>query len=164
MQTIEVFSYKNILEIQVQDPAIFTTRNRIVYSRPIKIYQGIDNPIHVVAKNQDQKAVNLTGYVMTVEIQDPENEITVASYSVNFVTITKGLGTFVIPRDTVNALDQRHYQLTARLINSATNAENPLYIDDNYSVAVPLQVLSAYYSTDPITPTLVEGIVDLGPL
>jgi hypothetical protein len=164
MQTIDVFWYKNILEIQVQDPAIFTTRNRIVYSRPIKIYQGIDNPIHIVTKNQDQKAVNLTGYVMAVEIQDPENEITVASYSVNFVTINKGLGTFTIPKDTVNALDQRHYQLTARLINSATNAENPLYIDDNYSVAVPLQVLSAYYSTDPITPTLAEGIVDLGPL
>jgi len=164
MQTIDVFWYKNILEVQVQDPAIFTTRNRIVYSRPIKIYQGIDNPIHIVAKNQDQKSVDFTGYIMTVEIQDPENEITVASYSVNFVTITKGLGTFVIPRDTVNALDQRHYQLTARLINSATNAENPLYIDDNYSVAVPLQVLSAYYSTDPISPTLTEGIVDLGPI
>jgi hypothetical protein len=164
MQTIDIFWYKNILEVQVQDPAIFTTRNRIVYSRPIKIYQGIDNPIHIVAKNQDQKPVDFTGYVMTVEIQDPENEITVAAYSVNFVTITKGLGTFVIPRDTVNALDQRHYQLTARLINSATNAENPLYIDDNYSVAVPLQVLSAYYSTDPVSPTLAEGIVDLGPL
>jgi hypothetical protein len=164
MQTIDIFWYKNILEVQVQDPAIFTTRNRIVYSRPIKIYQGIDNPIHIVAKNQDQKPVDFTGYVMTIEIQDPENEITVASYSVNFVTITKGLGTFVIPRDTVNALDQRHYQLTARLINSATNAENPLYIDDNYSVAVPLQVLSAYYSTDPVSPTLAEGIVDLGPL
>jgi hypothetical protein len=164
MQTIDIFWYKNILEVQVQDPAIFTTRNRIVYSRPIKIYQGIDNPIHIVAKNQDQKPVDFTGYVMTVEIQDPENEITVASYTVNFVTITKGLGTFVIPRDTVNALDQRHYQLTARLINSATNAENPLYIDDNYSVAVPLQVLSAYYSTDPVSPTLAEGIVDLGPL
>jgi hypothetical protein len=164
MQTIDVFWYKNILEVQVQDPAIFTTRNRIVYSRPIKIYQGIDNPIHIVTKNQDQKAVNLTGYVMAVEIQDPENEITVASYSVNFVTINKGLGTFTIPKDTVNALDQRHYQLTARLINSATNAENPLYIDDNYSVAVPLQVLSAYYSTDPVSPTLAEGIVDLGPL
>jgi hypothetical protein len=122
MQTIDIFWYKNILEVQVQDPAIFTTRNRIVYSRPIKIYQGIDNPIHIVAKNQDQKPVDFTGYVMTVEIQDPENEITVAAYSVNFVTITKGLGTFVIPRDTVNALDQRHYQLTARLINSATNA------------------------------------------
>jgi hypothetical protein len=162
MQTIEAFFYKNILEIQVIDPAIFTTRNRIVYSRTIKIYQGIDNPIHIVTKNQDQKPVDLTGHLMQVEIQDPKNQITVAAYSVDFVTIDKGLGTFTIPKDTVNALDQRHYHLTARLTNSTTNAVNPLYIDDNYSVAVPLQVLSAYYSTDPITPTLAEGIVDLG--
>jgi hypothetical protein len=162
MQTIEAFFYKNILEIQVIDPAIFTTRNRIVYSRTIKIYQGIDNPIHIVTKNQDQKPVDLTGHLMQVEIQDPKNQITVAAYSVDFVTINKGLGTFTIPKDTVNALDQRHYHLTARLTNSTTNAVNPLYIDDNYSVAVPLQVLSAYYSTDPITPTLAEGIVDLG--
>jgi len=164
MQTIEVFSYKNILEIQIIDPAIFTVRNRIVYSRTIKIYQGIDNPIHVVTKNQDQKSVDLTGYLMQVEIQDFENEITVAAFAVSFVTQNKGLGTFTIPKDTVNALDQRHYHLTARLTNAATNAQNPLYIDDNYSVAVPLQVLGAYYSTDPITPTLAEGIVDLGPL
>lgn len=164
MQTIDVFWYKNILEVQVQDPAIFSTRNRIVYSRTIKIYQGIDNPIHIVTKNQDQKSVDLTGYLMQVEIQDPENEITLAVYSVAFTTIAKGLGTFTIPRETVNALDQRHYYLTARLTNAATNAQNPVYIDDNYSVAVPLQVLSAYYSTDPVTPEMTEGIVDLGPL
>jgi hypothetical protein len=135
-----------------------------VYARTIKVYQGIDNPIHIVTKNQEQKPVDLTGYTMQIEIQDPQNEITVASYAVSFVTINKGLGTFTIPKATVNALDQRHYQLTARLTNATTNAVNPLYIDDNYSVAVPLQVLSAYYSTDPITPTLAEGIVDLGTL
>jgi hypothetical protein len=164
MQTLDVFFYKNILEVQVLDPAIYSVRNRIVYAKTIKVYQGIDNPIHIVTKNQEQKPVNLTGYTMQIEIQDPQNEITVAAYAVSFVTINKGLGTFTIPKETVNALDQRHYHLTARLTNSTTNAENPLYIDDNYSVAVPLQVLSAYYSTDPITPTLAEGIVDLGTL
>jgi hypothetical protein len=164
MQTIEVFHYKNILNVQVIDPTIFSVRNRIVYSRTIKVYQGIDNPIHVVAKNQDQKPTNLTGYQMQVEIQDPVNQITVDVFAVNFTTISKGLGIFTIPKDTVNALDQRHYHLTARLTNTVTNAQNPLYIDDNYSVAVPLQVLSAYYSTDPINPAAVEGIVDLGPL
>ena len=71
MQTIEAFWYKNILELQVIDPAIFSTRNRIVYSRTIKIYQGIDNPIHIVTKNQDKKSVDLTGYDVQVDIQDP---------------------------------------------------------------------------------------------
>ena len=162
MQTLDVFLYKNILEVQVLDPAIYSVRNRIVYAKTIKVYQGIDNPIHIVTKNQEQKPADLTGHLMQVEIQDPENQVTVAAFAVSFVTQNKGLGTFTIPKDTVNALDQRLYHLTARLTNSTTNAVNPLYIDDNYSVAVPLQVLGAYYSTDPITPTLAEGIVDLG--
>ena len=164
MQTIEVYWYKNILEVQIIDPAIFTTRNRIVYSRTIKVYQGIDNPIHVVTKNQDQKQVDLTGYDLQVDIQDPVSEVTVETFTVNFVVQNKGLGTFTIPAGVVNGLDRRHYELTVKLINNTTNAQNPLYIDDNYSVAVPMQVLAAYYSTDPVSPTLTEGIVDLGPL
>ena len=165
MQTIEAFWYKNILEIQVIDPAIFSTRNRIVYSRTIKIYQGIDNPIHIVTKNQDQKAVDLTGYDVQVDIQDPENEITVETFTVDFITQNKGLGVFVIPVAVVNALDQRHYELTVKLIDLASNDETPLYIDDNYSVRLPVQVLSAYYDNTPVLPlNIVDGVVDAGEL
>ena len=162
MQTIEAFSYKNILNVQVIDPAIYRTRNRIVYSRTIKIYQGIDNPIHVVTKNQDQKPVDLTGYDVQVDIQHPENQLTLESFTVDFVTQNQGLGTFTIPADVVNALDQRHYELTVKLINLTTNTEAPLYIDDNYSVRLPLQVLSGYYSSTPVGTELTEGIIDAG--
>lgn len=164
MQTIEAFWYKNILEVQVLDPAIFTVRNRIVYSRTIKIYQGIDNPIHVVAKNQDQKPVNLTGYDMQVDIQDPENEITAEVFTVDFVQQDKGLGVFVIPKDVVNRLEQRHYELTCKLIKLSDNKETPLYIDDNYSARLPLQVLSGFYDNTPTLPSLVEGVIDAGEL
>jgi len=162
MQTIEVFWYKNILEVQIIDPAIFTTRNRIVYSRTIKVYQGIDNPIHVVTKNQDQKQVDLTGYDLQVDIQDPENEITVETFTVNFVVQNKGLGTFTIPAGIVNGLDQRHYELTVKLINISSADETPLYIDDNYGLRVPLQVLSGFYSNTPVGSTNIEGVIDAG--
>lgn len=164
MQTIDVFWYKNILEVQVIDPAIFSVRNRIVYSRTIKIYQGIDNPIHVVTKNQDQKSVDLTGYDMQVDIQDPENAVTVQTFTVDFVTQNRGLGVFVIPKDIVNRLEQRHYELTCKLIKLSDNKETPLYIDDNYSARLPLQVLSGYYDNTPDLPTLVEGVIDAGEL
>jgi hypothetical protein len=165
MQTIDVFWYKNILEIQVIDPAIFSTRNRIVYSRTIKIYQGIDNPIHIVTKNQDQKAVDLTGYDVQVDIQDPENELTVETFTVNFVTQNKGLGVFTIPASVVNALDQRHYELTVKLINLTSDDETPMYIDDNYGARLPVQVLSGYYSNTPVLPlNIVDGVVDAGEL
>jgi hypothetical protein len=162
MQTIDVFWYKNILEVQVQDPAIFTTRNRIVYSRPIKIYQGIDNPIHIVAKNQDQKSVDLTGYTMEIAIQDIINELTVSVFAVSAFTWTRGLGQFTIPVETVNALDQEFYWLTARLVNTATNMLQPLYIDDNHEVRLTLQVLPAYYQSVSQDLELNDGIIDEG--
>lgn len=165
MQTIETFWYKNILEIQVIDPAIFTVRNRIVYSRTIKIYQGIDNPIHIVTKNQDQKPVDLTGYDVQVDIQDPENALTVETFTVDFVAQNKGLGSITIPKAVVNALDQRHYEFTVKLINLDTNDETPLYIDDNYSVRLPVQVLPAYYDNMPVLPTAIyDGVIDAGEL
>ena len=165
MQTIETFFYKNILELQVIDPAIFSTRNRIVYSRTIKIYQGIDNPIHIVTKNQDQKTVDLTGYDVQIDIQDPENGITVDGFTVDFITQSKGLGVFTIPKNVVNALDQRHYEFTVKLIHLADNKETPLYIDDNYSVRLPVQVLPGYYSNMPVLPTtLFDGVIDAGEL
>lgn len=163
MQTIDVFHYKNFLYVQVIDPAIFTTRNRVVYARTIKIYQGIDNPIHIVTKNQDQKPVDLTGYDMQVDIQDPENAVTVDSFTVSFVQQDKGLGVFEIPRAVVNALEQRHYELTAKLILLDDNSETPIYIDDNYSVRLPLQVLPAYYSTSPGNlQAFSDGVIDAG--
>ena len=163
MQTIDVFWYKNILEIQVIDPAIFSTRNRIVYSRTIKIYQGIDNPIHVVIKNQDQKRADLTGYDVQVDIQDPENKATVESFTVDFVDQATGLATFTIPMATVNSLELRHYEFTVKLIDLGTNDEQPMYIDDNYGARLPMQVLSGYYATTPANvSTYSDGIIDAG--
>ena len=133
-----------------------------MYSRPIKIYQGIDNPIHVVTKNQDQKSVDLTGYTIEIGIQDYENGLTVSVFAVSAFTWTQGLGQFTIPVDTVNLLDQRYYWLTARLVNTTTNALQPLYIDDNHEVRLTLQVLPAYYQSIAQDLELNDGIIDSG--
>jgi hypothetical protein len=164
MQTIDVFWYKNIMQVQVIDPAIFTKRNRVVYNRTIKIYQGIDNPIHIVTKNQDQKAVDLTGYDVQVDIQDPVKEITVQTFTVDFVTQNKGLGMFTVPKTVVNALDQRYYEFTVKLIKLSDNKETPLYIDDNHGARLPVQVLSGYYDNAPGLLVIQNGVVDAGEL
>jgi hypothetical protein len=146
MITVKAYLYPNIVELQVFDPTIFSTRNRVVYSRPIKVYQGIDNPIQVVVKNQDQKSVDLTGYIMEAAIQDPTNGVTVESYAVTFADITKGLARFTLDRATINTLEQRIYKLTFKTIKQSDNTEQPIYIDDNYGVPLDLIVLPAYYA------------------
>jgi hypothetical protein len=147
MITVQTYLYPNTAEVQIFDPSIFTTRNRQVYSRPIKVYQGIDNPIQVVVKNQDQKSVNLTGSSMTAQIQDPTNQTTIRSYPVTWANIQLGQGNFTLDANTINSLEQRFYKLTFSA-NTAGNVK-PVYIDDNYGVPLDLEVLPAYYSTTP---------------
>jgi len=147
MITVKAYIYPNTAEVQVFDPAIFTTRNRQVYSRPIKVYQGIDNPVQVIVKNQDQKVPgSLSSYVMQAQIQDPTNGVTVETYAVTFADITKGLGNFTIDKATINALENRFYKLTFKIIRISDNTEQPIYIDDNYGVPLDLEILPAYYA------------------
>jgi len=120
-----------------------------MYARPVTIYQGIDNPIQVRVRNQDQKAINMTPYAIQVDIQDPVNNLTVISYAVQRVVADKGFGTFTIPKSDTNQLTQRNYRLTFRAIKIASNAEQPAYIDDNYGVPIDLIVLPAYYAEMP---------------
>jgi len=120
-----------------------------MYAKPVTIYKGIDNPIQVNVKNQDQKAVDMTGYAMQAEIQDPLNNVTVDTFSIAFANIALGRGTFTISKNTVNLLEQRLYKLTMKTIRTADNTEQPVYIDDNYGVPLYLNVQPGYYSSSP---------------
>ena len=151
MITVKAYLYPNLAEVQVFDPAIFTTRNRQVYSRPIKIYQGVDNPIQVIIRNQDQKKVDLSGSSVTASIQDPTNQLTVKSYPVLFGAnvggnIQLGQGTFTFDANTINGLEQRFYKLAFSTTVTSTDVTRPVYIDDNYGVPLDLEVLPAYYA------------------
>ena len=152
MQTIKTYLYPNTAEVQLFDPAIFTTRNRQVYSRPIKVYQGIDNPLQVVVKNQDQKSVDLTGSTVTASIQDPTNQVTIKSYAVTWANIQLGQGTFTFDANTINSLEQRFYKLAFSSTVTSTDVTRPVYIDDNYGVPLDLEVLPAYYETSATLP------------
>ena len=128
------------------DHSIFTTRNRQVYSRPIKVYQGIDNPVQVLVKNQDQKNVNLTGYTVQASIQDPTNQVTIETYAVTFANVAVGQGTFTLDKGTINSLENRFYKLTFKTIKTSDSTEQPVYIDDNYGVPLDLEILPAYWA------------------
>ena len=146
MQTIKTYLYPNTAEVHIMDPTIFTTRNRQVYSRPIKVYQGIDNPVQVLVKNQDQKNVNLTGYTVQASIQDPTNQVTIETYAVTFANIAVGQGTFTLDKGTINSLENRFYKLTFKTIKTSDSTEQPVYIDDNYGVPLDLEILPAYWA------------------
>jgi hypothetical protein len=163
MIVVKAYLYSPVAEVEIFDTRIFSVRNHKVYSRPIKVYQGIDNPVQVIIKNQDQKAVNLMGYAVQADIQDPTNQVTVKSYAVAWTDQSKGLGSFVIDKLILDQLEQRFYKLTFKTINSSTLSEAPVYVDDSYQVPLDLEVLPAYYATtltafpQPEMPTYVDA-------
>jgi hypothetical protein len=168
MIVVKAYSYPNTAEVQIFDTSLFSTRNRVVYSRPIKVYQGIANPIQVIIRNQDQKSVDLTGYTVTAQIQDPANQTTINSYAVSFSTpgadITQGLGSFILDAATLDTLENRIYKLTFLTTNTDTAQEQPLYIDDNYGVPLDLFVQPAYYSNTAPAPEFNYDVIDGGTL
>ena len=165
-----ITSYLAIQKIPVEvldysDPTL-KTRYRPVYARPIKVYQGIDNPLQIVVKNQDQKPANLVGYSVRVDIQDPDNQITAYSFTANaassYTNLTIGTTTVNFSANVVNSLDQRFYKITTRLIKVSDSTEAPLYLDDNFGVPLDLEVLPAYYASSNTVINLGETIIDPG--
>jgi hypothetical protein len=104
----------------------------------------------------------MTGYTVQLAIEDPVNETTAYSLAVSFTDITKGQGTVIIDTATVNSLDQRIYKLTLKKVLVSDSSESPLYIDDNFSVPLDLEVKPAYYSTTEPAPALNEVVIDSG--
>lgn len=146
MQTLKSYLYPIIMEVQIPDPTIFTVRKRTVYSHPIKIYQGVDNPIQIVINNQDNKPVNLSGYEVHVHLQDPVTSTTIADYLVSFADITKGRGSIVINQAMADSLDLRVYKLAVKRVNLEDSSETPAYTDSNYGVPIDMVVLPGYYT------------------
>lgn len=145
MQTLKAYLYPITIKVQIPDRDIFTVRNNIVYSHPIKVYQGIDNPIQIVVLNQDNKFIDLTGNEVWVNIQDPTSKTIVASYQVDWTDVAKGHGTIILDKVTLDNLDQRLYKLTIKKINILTDSSVPAYIDTNYGVPLDIEVLPGYY-------------------
>ena len=146
MNHITTYLYDNIIDVQILDTGlVLDIRNRTVYSRPVKIYQGIDNPLVISVKNQDQKPVNLTGYSVQVAIQDPIDQTQVASFTATITNAAKGMGSFVITATVANTLARRFYKLTVKTVRQSDSQTRPAYIDQNYSVSLDLEVLEGYY-------------------
>ena len=145
MQAIKTYLYPNRVEVQILDPTIYHLRKRVVYSRPITVYQGVDNPIQVVVNNQDNKPISLVGYNVRVDVQDTVNQVSLSNTNVTITNTDRGYGIFTLTKEFLNGLDQRLYKLTLKTQKIEDSSEQPLYIDDNYGVPLDLEVLPAYY-------------------
>ena len=163
MPIITSYLYSNIFTVQIldyNDPTI-TTRNRVVYQRPIEIYRGADNPITIKFKNQDQKAANIAGKTFTGYIIDYLKGNVVANVSVTVSNVSTATASTMLTSDFINSLPQNKYKLA--FLQYDGTYETPTYSNDNFGVYAELNINPAF-ETDAFTSSTTDysGNVDLG--
>ena len=116
MQTIISYYYDNTVTIQFDIdstcliPVSISQRNRVVYTRPIKIYKGITNIVKIAVQNADQKPIDITGHTLVFNIVDDyvfANANVVYSTNVTISNASVGLGYVAIPGLDLVQLDKQ---------------------------------------------------------
>jgi len=147
MQQITNYLYDNVVLVQIDndDPEI-KQRNRVVYTRPINIYKGVDNILKIRIQNSDQKPVNVSAYTMTFNVVDDyvfTNANVVLSSNITVVNASAGLGTVTITSLDMVQLDREMYTYNIKINTGSANVAS--YVDDNYGAAGQLLVSTAAY-------------------
>ena len=148
MQQLTHYIYDNTILVQFDlDPEI-KQRNRVVYTRPINIYKGIDNVLKVKIQNSDQKPVNVaaTGHTLIFNIVDDyagANANVVFATNITLVNANAGIGSLTISANNMTQLTREQYTYAIRAISG--NLALATYVDDNYGAAGQLRVDSKTY-------------------
>ena len=134
MQTIYAFGY---------NPALATGTNttgtnwRMAYRQPLMLYKGVDNVFRIVVFSVTQQVVNLTNYMVQVQLVDKEAKEEIASITATIDNPINGVATVTITSNILDDLQNRFYHVTAKLINDDAETEI-LYLDDNYGAFLPV--------------------------
>jgi hypothetical protein len=123
MQEITGYLYTNWVECQLNDDPTITTRNRIVYARPIQIYKNIDNTLKFVFKNQDQKRIHVNAYTLTLYI------FSTNSYTVNQVVSDDITAVSYADDSSLQYLDDGSSLFTNNITSSASGALMAVELD-----------------------------------
>jgi hypothetical protein len=151
MQTAIRYFFKNQGQATIQlvtDPTIQRAW-RMNYTRPIKLYKGIDNTLKLLIRNNDQKPINITGYTFTFYIVSDFNGFPNPSQADNLqvsvvlpctiVDPINGIITALIPASTLESLNNNFYNFSVAAVDN--NGNNVVaYATDDYQVRGQLEL------------------------
>lgn len=146
MQQINSYIYDNTVLVQIDNDLDVEQRNRVVYTRPIQLYQGVDNIVKVKVQNGDQKPVNVSTYVLTFNLIDDyvtSNANVVFSTNVVMSNANVGLGSVTIPAANIASLDREQYIYSIKANVGLQDVAT--YVDDNWGAAGQIQINKCAY-------------------
>lgn len=125
----------------MDEDVTLTTRNRIVYSRTVKVYNNIDNVVTIAFRNSDQKPANIVGKAFTFTVSDGNSSVWTTNVMVS--NVTTAVGTITIDQANIANLTSEFYNYS--ISYNSGNLILPAYADDNWGAAGQLQVISNLY-------------------
>lgn len=154
MQTQLLYIIPNKVTIQLVTDASIDRKWRMNYSTPVKIYQGTDNTIKFIFKNNDQKPVNITGFTVTLHIIDDFTGYPTNSQGSNpqvsialpgtIVNGPSGIATVLVPASVLVDLDNNYYNYTVAIVDNLGNAY-VAYSTEDYQVRGQLELANGSF-------------------
>lgn len=150
MQFNPVYLYSNKLDVFTNPLDSWTTeRYRKVYNRNLKIYRSVDNRIDVQVRNSDQKASNITGSTLVLNLVTRETndlilqkdftsmdlatgKVTVTLTEIELLDIDSGSYDYSIVKEVRETIDSTDYHVISRI---------PMYMDSDYDAVGTIEIL-----------------------
>lgn len=147
MQKISFYLLPNRIKVTT-DVAGFTTENRQVYQRKIKLYKGIDNTLEFEVRNSEQRKDNVVGYDVVVKFFDHlrKNVFTVVGAA---VAGKPGIMSVTVTQDLIANLDPQLLTIAASL--RSDTEERILYSDADFGLLATVELLNGYNDTGIVT-------------
>jgi len=164
MQQINSYIYDNTVVVQLDTDPTIEQRNRVVYTRTIQLYGGVDNIIKVKVQNADQKPYDVTNHALIFTIIDDyvvANANVVYMNTVNIANARLGTGSVTIEAGDLVKLTRNQYTYAIQASDGLTTVAT--YVDDNWGARGQLFIDNSAYPDDTIVPTG-DFITDFGTL
>jgi hypothetical protein len=140
MQKIQFYLVPNIIQVST-DRAGFTTENRKVYQRTIKLYKGIDNFLQLDVRNVEYRKEDVVGKTADVNFYDSEQNL-LFTITATPIVAHPGQMELTVPAATLANIDPQKLTMAAKLDDSGT--DRMLYIDTQFGLHAGVQVLDGF--------------------
>ena len=115
-----------------------------MYARNLKVYKGVNNPLVIEMKNNDQKPVDITGKTFVFNILDQENRKTLISRTGTITNASKGKVKFDISESDLLKVDGQF--LNYSILDNTSGDRGVIFVDDHYGAMGNIEVIDGPYT------------------
>lgn len=130
MQTIKVYPEKNHIRAQVVGFDNIAEYSEVfMYSNPIVIYTGVNNPIKITCLNSDQKKIDVSNVSIQFGLFEPNTENELVSIIASPIDTANGVVQATLTSSDLAPFDVGDYEIALSALDNTGNVY-PVYIND----------------------------------